>query len=81
MDNIIFKFTSVACFRFQKLIHEIPQDKLLPESDGPFVRLQGKPASPLDMPIILGKISLIKAIDVKMLKELIFKNFKTIHSK
>jgi TatD DNase family protein len=44
----------------QRLIQQIPVNRLLTESDGPFVEYQGKPCSPLNIPTVIRLIAKLK---------------------
>ena len=46
----------------RRLIARLPRERVLTETDGPYVRINGKPAVPSDVPLVIG--SLAKAWDV-----------------
>lgn len=57
------------------IIRAIPLNRLLTESDGPFVTLDGKAATPLDMEKVLRQLSEIKQSSLEETAERIFGNF------
>jgi TatD DNase family protein len=66
----------------KKLIQAIPMDKLLTESDGPFVEEAGVPCNPLSMPSIVRSLVFTRPdlIDELTARNLIFSNFKKLLS-
>lgn len=66
----------------KKLIQAIPMDRLLTESDGPFVEKAGAPCSPLDMPSIIRGLVNTRPdlIDELTAKNLIYSNFRKLLS-
>jgi TatD DNase family protein len=57
------------------IIRAIPPNRLLTESDGPFVTLDGKAATPLDMGNVLRQLSEVKQTSLEETAEHIFENF------
>jgi len=60
----------------QQIIKKIPLDKLLTESDGPFIQNQQSPYSPLDIPILVNHLAKMLAMDINNLGKQIWMNFK-----
>ena len=59
----------------RKLIEIIPIDKLLIESDSPFVKVNNNIFMPNDLQTIISEIATIKQVDVKELKRMLSNNF------
>jgi TatD DNase family protein len=57
------------------IVRSIPSNRLLTESDGPFVTTAERTASPLDMETIVGQIAKIKQISYEEMSEIVFGNF------
>jgi TatD DNase family protein len=62
------------------LIRFIPPDRLLTESDGPFVELGERPIRPSDMPETLRVLGEIRKTDLAVLSEQVLGTFSTIQS-
>jgi len=62
----------------QKLLEIIPRDKLLTESDGPFVKLNGKAARPTDVPLIISELAKLFGTNTNDLAKTISDNFRRI---
>ena len=62
----------------QNIIRAIPMNKILTESDGPFIELNGKPASPSDMKDTVKKISELHNCNFDSVKNDIYQNFRSI---
>lgn len=62
----------------RKIIRQIPIERLLLESDSPFVKMENKPFSPKDMRQIVNRISEIKNVDTEKLELELWNNFKKI---
>ncbi|MBE7512733.1 MAG: TatD family hydrolase [Anaerolineales bacterium] len=61
-----------------KIIREIPRDKLLTESDGPFVNTQGRAADPLDMQKVVQGLSELHQMPYQEMEDIIFTNFRQL---
>jgi len=61
-----------------RLISEIPDDRLLTESDGPFINVNGVPASPLNIYSIVKIIAGLRSVDPEEMRENINVNFHSI---
>ena len=64
----------------QEIIKRIPIERLLTETDGPFVKVNGNEVSPLDIEIIINEISSIHKIDPQETKRKVEANFLRINS-
>ena len=53
--------------RAQPLLREIPIDRVLLETDGPFARFRGRDACPSDLPALLAQLSKTWAMDLAVL--------------
>lgn len=68
----------VSSTKGQDHIRNIPLDKILTESDGPFIKVSGKVSSPFDMRETVNKISKLYNLSPDSLKEQIYQNFRDI---
>lgn len=59
-------------------ISQIPLERLLTESDGPFVKLRGQPARPRDMVHVIEGLSIIYGIDKTEMAKRIYDNFHSM---
>ena len=64
--------------RSRRLIQEIPLDRMLTESDGPFVQLDGQPARPSSVLEVLTEISGILGTDPAEVREGVLANLKDL---
>lgn len=62
------------------VISEIPNDRLLTESDGPFVSRNGISCSPLDIASIISNVSKLKNLEAIDLKSIVYSNLKRVLS-
>ncbi len=62
----------------QKLIDEIPIERILSESDGPFTKIGQEPNAPTFMHETIKKLSILKNVPQLLLEKQIFENFKTV---
>lgn len=70
----------VSSKRGRDLVSRIPRHRLLTETDGPFVKISGVPATPLRLPIIIEAISEIWNLPVANTQETIFSNFQALRN-
>ena len=61
-----------------ELVRAIPLKRLLTESDGPFVSVNGKVATPLDMKGVIERLSAVKQVSQEELADVVFNNFHHI---
>jgi TatD DNase family protein len=62
----------------RKIINRIPENKLLIESDAPFVKINNKVFNPSDLEIIIQKLAILKNIGIKDMKNILAKNLRYI---
>ncbi len=62
----------------QKIVCAIPPDRLLTESDGPFVELKGRPADPHNMADVTLRLAELKNMPTHEIQRTIYKNFRGI---
>ncbi|KAA9340119.1 Qat anti-phage system TatD family nuclease QatD [Adhaeribacter soli] len=62
----------------KRLILNIPSDKLLTETDGPFIEVERKPALPSDVVLTLEKLATMRDISIDSQRSIIFNNFKSL---
>jgi TatD DNase family protein len=62
----------------QKIIERIPVDRILTESDGPYVMTKGKPAEPNDVRLVIENLKIIWNKSFDETDQIIQRNFKTI---
>lgn len=58
----------------RQIAASIPADRLLTESDGPFVQLDGHPARPSDMPHIVARLAALRKVPASVLARTIYSN-------
>lgn len=61
-----------------RIIREIPLERMLTESDGPFVNIQGRAANPLDMQMVVDRLAELRQMSRPDMEEIIFTNFRRI---
>ena len=64
--------------RSRRLIQEIPLDRMLTESDGPFVQVDGQPARPLSVLKVLTEIASIRGTGPEEVREQVLANLKDL---
>lgn len=62
----------------KQIIERLPNDRILTETDGPFIKDKQVPHSPLMIPSIVQNLSKIKHLPIDDLKSLIYNNFKQV---
>jgi TatD DNase family protein len=62
----------------QKIIERIPVDRILTESDGPYVMTKGKPTEPKDVRLVIEHLKLIWNKSFDEIDQIVQKNFKII---
>jgi len=62
----------------RQIVGEIPIDKLLLESDGPFVTINNNLVRPLDIKIVVERIAKIKNLDLEATSRIIEENFRKL---
>ena len=64
--------------RGRRLIQEIPMDRMLTESDGPFVLLDGQPARPPSVLKVLTELASIRGASLEEVREQVLTNLKDL---
>lgn len=64
--------------RGRRIIQEIPRDRVITESDGPFLAVGGKPASPLNVHDALNGLTNVWTVSAREAREGVFRNFERI---
>jgi len=62
----------------QKIIERIPIDRILTESDGPYVTIKGKPAEPKDVRLVIEHLKSIWNKTFDEIDQIVQRNFRTI---
>jgi len=70
----------VANEKMHALLRALPVDRLLTESDGPFVKIENRPVRPLDMPATVGRLATLLGMDRAALARQITNNLSSIVS-
>lgn len=68
----------VSSEKGRELIAAMPLDRILTESDGPFVKINGKSVSPCDIKNIVIKLASLFDSSLDNMKDKIYMNFRTI---
>ncbi len=66
----------LASMRCQELVALMPRDKILPESDGPFARLDRKPLMPWETVRVLSQIANLWRESVHDVETMLIENFR-----
>ena len=64
--------------RFSKVLGCIPPNRLLTETDGPFVKMGTKPAEPKDVEIVIQRVADLWKVSDSEVQEMIYQNFKSL---
>ena len=62
----------------QKIIERIPANRILTETDGPYIKIQGVPARPKDVRLVIEYLKFIWNKSTDEIDHIIHKNFKSI---
>ena len=62
----------------RRLVREIPSERLLTETDGPFVEVEGRPAVPSDVGSIIDGIAQVWEVDRTVVASTILANLRTV---
>lgn len=65
----------------KKIVERIPRNRILTESDGPYVQLHGVPARPKDMKKVLSALKNIWGISIEQAESQVSDNFKVLVSR
>jgi TatD DNase family protein len=79
-DGYYFSFNSsmVKSKKGRTLALKIPRDRLLTETDGPFISISGHPVQPGHIPLIIESLAALFALDTVDLKQQIWTNYLSI---
>lgn len=66
--------------RGRKIASLLPIDRLLTETDGPFVELQGQPIRPLDVKAAVIDLAEVREIDPEQMRRQILVNLNAVVS-
>ncbi|MCM2356840.1 MAG: TatD family hydrolase [Geobacteraceae bacterium] len=62
----------------KSLVQQMPKDRVLMESDGPFVKISNRAALPTDTELIKKELALIWALTAKETEQILLNSFSTI---
>jgi TatD DNase family protein len=62
----------------QKIIEKIPVDRILTESDGPYVKTKGKSAEPKDVRLVIEHLKIVWNKSFDEIDQIVRRNFKNI---
>ncbi len=62
----------------RELVSLMPRNKILPETDGPFVRVKGKETTPLDSSLVISDLSKVWGESIDVTREILLNSFRTI---
>lgn len=71
-------YSMVQSTKGKKIIERIPDDRILIESDGPFVKIKKKIFQPYDLEKIILDLTKLKNIDLLIMENILTRNFKRI---
>lgn len=60
------------------VISLVPRDRMLTETDGPYVRVGGKPARPADVAIVIEHLATIWSASLDEVTSTLYENFRTL---
>lgn len=64
----------------QKIVHSLAIDRLLTETDGPFVLINKRPARPTDIPSTVEMLAALKSVHIEEMSDSIRRNFARLIS-
>ena len=64
----------------KKIIAKIPNNKILLESDGPFIKINNKIFRPTDLKITISELAILKQKENDKMQQILFKNFVEVIS-
>jgi TatD DNase family protein len=65
----------------REIVMKIPRDRLLTESDGPFVKVSGRPARPSDMAHVIEGLAGMWAVEKTLAADTVYENFRDMLKK
>jgi TatD DNase family protein len=66
--------------RHRELVSELPAERLLTETDGPFTRIAERPAQPADVASAVEALATVRGLDVQSMAKLVYSNLRTLVS-
>lgn len=70
----------LASPKVHSLIQSLPLDRLLTETDGPFVQVDGRPARPTDIPQAVQMLAALRNLSPGVMARQILENFRVLRS-
>jgi TatD DNase family protein len=72
-----FSLNTAMCLgpRFPSLLARIPRDRVLTETDGPFVDVRGRRAEPSDVQAVLSALASAWSLHVSEVQQMVYANF------
>lgn len=64
--------------RGRTLIAELPIDRIITETDGPFTKIHGRPTEPADVQCAIGEVASVRKASVDSIAEAILTNLRTL---
>ena len=66
--------------RGRELILNLPSDRIVTETDGPFGQVEGRPARPSDVPALIAQLAKLRCVEPHELKNVVVSNWKMLDS-
>jgi TatD DNase family protein len=72
-----FSLNTAMCLgpRFTSLLARIPRERILTETDGPFVDVHGRKAEPGDVHVVLSTLASTWSVSMEDVKQMVYANF------
>lgn len=64
--------------RGRALVSEIPDNRLLTETDGPFTRVGGRPSCPKDIPAVIEQMATLRSTSPSVMAGIVISNLRTL---
>lgn len=61
-----------------RVLQEIPDDRILTETDGPFIKRSSKPIDPGDVLPVLSEVASLKGVSIEVVKNQVVQNLGTL---
>lgn len=71
-------YSMISSQKGKKIISRIPVDRILTETDGPFIKINKKPSCPTNIDITIKKLAILLNKDCIELKRIILNNLKIL---
>jgi TatD DNase family protein len=90
--NVLERALSFGCYisintsmitsvKGREIVMKIPRDRLLTESDGPFVKMGGRPARPSDMEHVIEGLAGMWGVEKTLASDTVYENFRNMLKK